>query len=115
MTTPISTCRCCRACLTGAAVDTKLSATLFNCLAAPCPDGLQRFLFPLIPYGAPTRRAPSARARRCGPAAGESVHIAKLPNLNAEGAERARGSTEAFLYRRLENIARDCWSFPAQC
>jgi hypothetical protein len=45
--------------LTNAAVDMDLSVTLFSCPAAPCPDGLQRFLFPLIPYGgANARRAP---------------------------------------------------------
>jgi len=37
--------------LTGAAVDMELWFTRFNCPAAPCPDGLRRFLFPLIPYG----------------------------------------------------------------
>ena len=33
------------------------------------------------------------------------VHIAKAPDLNREGAERARSSTEAFLYRRLETFS----------
>jgi len=38
------------------------------------------------------------------PLANLFVHIAKAPDLNAEGAERARSSTEAFLYRRLETL-----------
>jgi very-short-patch-repair endonuclease len=31
-------------------------------------------------------------------------HVAKPPGLNAEGANRARSATEAFLYRRLETL-----------
>jgi superfamily II DNA or RNA helicase/very-short-patch-repair endonuclease len=32
------------------------------------------------------------------------VHVAKVPDLNAEGDARARSATEAFLYRRLETL-----------
>jgi very-short-patch-repair endonuclease len=38
------------------------------------------------------------------PLANLFVHIAKPPDLNAEGTDRARSSTEAFLYRRLETL-----------
>src|SRR5215471_9311908 len=38
------------------------------------------------------------------PLANLFVHIAKPPDLNAEGTGRARSSTEAFLYRRLETL-----------
>jgi hypothetical protein len=40
------------------------------------------------------------------PLANLFVHVAKPPDLNAEGAERARSSTEAFLYRRWEHCQR---------
>ena len=45
------------------------------------------------------------------PLANLFVHIAKPPDLNAEGAERARSSTEAFLYRRLETLAETSGRF----
>jgi very-short-patch-repair endonuclease len=38
------------------------------------------------------------------PLANLFVHVAKTPDPNAEGAERARSATEAFLYRRLETL-----------
>ncbi len=38
------------------------------------------------------------------PLASLFVHVAKVPDLNAEGADRARSATEAFLYRRLETL-----------
>jgi superfamily II DNA or RNA helicase/very-short-patch-repair endonuclease len=38
------------------------------------------------------------------PLANLFVHTAKPPDLNAEGTGRARSSTEAFLYRRLETL-----------
>jgi superfamily II DNA or RNA helicase len=39
------------------------------------------------------------------PLANLFVHVAKPPDLNAEGTDRARSSTEAFLYRPAGNIA----------
>jgi hypothetical protein len=45
------------------------------------------------------------------PLANLFVHVAKLPDLNAEGAERARSSTEAFLYRRLETLPETAGRF----
>ncbi len=38
------------------------------------------------------------------PLASLFVHVAKVPDLNAEGADRARSATETFLYRRLETL-----------
>jgi len=38
------------------------------------------------------------------PLANLFVHVAKTPDPNAEGADRARSATEAFLYRRLETL-----------
>ena len=38
------------------------------------------------------------------PLASLFVHVAKVPDLNAKGDERARSATEAFLYRRLETL-----------
>jgi very-short-patch-repair endonuclease len=38
------------------------------------------------------------------PLANLFVHVAKTPDPNAEGSERARSATEAFLYRRLETL-----------
>lgn len=39
------------------------------------------------------------------------VHVAKVPNLNAEGADRSRSATEAFLYRRLETLSMTAGRF----
>jgi very-short-patch-repair endonuclease len=38
------------------------------------------------------------------PLASLFVHVARMPPPEAEGAERARSATEAFLYRRLETL-----------
>ena len=38
------------------------------------------------------------------PLANLFAHVAKVPALDAEGADRARSATEAFLYRRLETL-----------
>jgi superfamily II DNA or RNA helicase/very-short-patch-repair endonuclease len=38
------------------------------------------------------------------PLASLFVHVAKIPDLTAEGGDRARSATEAFLYRRLETL-----------
>ena len=38
------------------------------------------------------------------PLANLFVHVAKIPDLNAEGGARARSASEAFLYRRLETL-----------
>ncbi|MGD0390052.1 MAG: DEAD/DEAH box helicase family protein [Tepidisphaeraceae bacterium] len=38
------------------------------------------------------------------PLANLFVHVAREPGANADGVERARSSTEAFLYRRLETL-----------
>jgi very-short-patch-repair endonuclease len=45
------------------------------------------------------------------PLANLFVHIAKPPDLNAEGIDRARSSTEAFLYRRLETLPETAGRF----
>ena len=45
------------------------------------------------------------------PLANLFVHVAKPPNLKAEGAEHARSSTEAFLYRRLETLPKTAGCF----
>ncbi|MGD0541066.1 MAG: DUF559 domain-containing protein [Tepidisphaeraceae bacterium] len=39
------------------------------------------------------------------------VHVAKAPDLNAEGTNRARSATEAFLFRRLETLAETAGRF----
>jgi superfamily II DNA or RNA helicase/very-short-patch-repair endonuclease len=39
------------------------------------------------------------------------VHVAVIPPLNAEGADRARSATEAFLYRRLESMPETAGRF----
>jgi len=44
------------------------------------------------------------RWRRDPPLAGLFVHVAKQPDVNAEGTDRARSAPEAFLYRRLETL-----------
>lgn len=45
------------------------------------------------------------------PLASLFVHAAKMPDLNEEGAARARSATEAFLYRRLETLAETAGRF----
>jgi len=45
------------------------------------------------------------------PLANLFVHSAKPPDLNAEEAERARSSTETFLYRRLETLPETAGRF----
>jgi very-short-patch-repair endonuclease len=45
------------------------------------------------------------------PLANLFVHVAKTPDLNAEGANRARSATEAFLYRRLETLPETAGRF----
>ena len=45
------------------------------------------------------------------PLANLFVHVAKPPDLKAEGAEHARSSTEAFLYRRLETLPKTVGCF----
>lgn len=45
------------------------------------------------------------------PLANLFVHVAKVPTPNAEGADRARSATEAFLYRRLETLAETAGRF----
>ena len=45
------------------------------------------------------------------PLANLFVHVAKMPDLNAEGADRARSATEAFLYRRLETLPETAGQF----
>ena len=39
------------------------------------------------------------------------VHVATTPDLNVEGAARARSATEAFLYRRLETLPETAGRF----
>jgi superfamily II DNA or RNA helicase/very-short-patch-repair endonuclease len=39
------------------------------------------------------------------------VHVAVIPPPNAEGADRARSATEAFLYRRLESLPETAGRF----
>jgi very-short-patch-repair endonuclease len=45
------------------------------------------------------------------PLANLFVHVAVAPPPNAEGADRARSATEAFLYRRLETLAETAGRF----
>jgi superfamily II DNA or RNA helicase/very-short-patch-repair endonuclease len=45
------------------------------------------------------------------PLANLFVHVAVTPPPNAEGADRARSATEAFLYRRLETLAETAGRF----
>jgi hypothetical protein len=45
------------------------------------------------------------------PLASLFVHVAKIPDLNAEGDARARSATEAFLYRRLETLPASAGRF----
>ena len=45
------------------------------------------------------------------PLANLFVHVAVTPPPNAEGADRARSATEAFLYRRLETLADTAGKF----
>jgi len=45
------------------------------------------------------------------PLANLFVHIARNPNLDAEGPERARSATEAFLYRRLQTLPETAGRF----
>jgi very-short-patch-repair endonuclease len=45
------------------------------------------------------------------PLASLFVHVAKMPDLNAEGIDRARSATEAFLYRRLETLPETAGRF----
>jgi len=45
------------------------------------------------------------------PLANLFVHVAVIPPPNAEGADRARSATEAFLYRRLETLAETAGRF----
>jgi len=45
------------------------------------------------------------------PLANLFVHAAVAPPPNAEGADRARSATEAFLYRRLETLAETAGKF----
>jgi superfamily II DNA or RNA helicase/very-short-patch-repair endonuclease len=45
------------------------------------------------------------------PLANLFVHVAKTPDPNAEGTERARSATEAFLYRRLETLPETAGRF----
>jgi superfamily II DNA or RNA helicase/very-short-patch-repair endonuclease len=45
------------------------------------------------------------------PLANLFVHVAKTPDLIAEGADRARSATEAFLYRRLETLPETTGKF----
>jgi superfamily II DNA or RNA helicase/very-short-patch-repair endonuclease len=39
------------------------------------------------------------------------VHVARAPSSNAEGADRARSATEAFLFRRLETLPETAGRF----
>ena len=45
------------------------------------------------------------------PLANLFVHVAREPDPNAEGAERARSATEAFLFRRLESLPETAGRF----
>jgi very-short-patch-repair endonuclease len=45
------------------------------------------------------------------PLANLFVHVTKVPALDAEGADRARSATEAFLYRRLETLPETAGRF----
>jgi very-short-patch-repair endonuclease len=45
------------------------------------------------------------------PLANLFVHIAKMPEPDAEGVDRARSATEAFLYRRLETLPETAGQF----
>jgi uncharacterized protein (DUF433 family) len=45
------------------------------------------------------------------PVASLFVHVAKMPDLNAGGADSARSATEAFLYRRLETLPETAGRF----
>ena len=45
------------------------------------------------------------------PLANLFVHVAVTPLPNAEGADRARSATEAFLYRRLETLTETAGKF----
>ena len=45
------------------------------------------------------------------PLANLFVHVAKEPDANAEGIQRARNATEAFLYRRLETLPQTAGRF----
>jgi very-short-patch-repair endonuclease len=45
------------------------------------------------------------------PLANLFVHVTKTPDPNAEGADRARSATEAFLYRRLETLPETAGRF----
>jgi uncharacterized protein (DUF433 family) len=40
------------------------------------------------------------------------VNVSKMPDLNAEGEDRARSATEAFLYCRLETLPETAGRFP---
>ncbi len=45
------------------------------------------------------------------PLANLFVHVARSPSREAEGADRARSATEAFLYRRLESLVETAGRF----
>ena len=45
------------------------------------------------------------------PLANLFVHVARSPSCEAEGADRARSATEAFLYRRLETLPESAGRF----
>jgi very-short-patch-repair endonuclease len=45
------------------------------------------------------------------PLANLFVHIAKMPEPDAEGVDRARSATEVFLYRRLETLPETAGRF----
>lgn len=45
------------------------------------------------------------------PLANLFVHVARSPACEAEGADRARSATEAFLYRRLETLPESAGRF----
>src|SRR5438046_5433908 len=45
------------------------------------------------------------------PLANLFVHAARSPSSDAEGADRARSSSEAFLYRRLETLSETAGKF----
>ena len=104
---PTSTCRCWPGCSTGAAEDTRRSATRSCCRPAPCPAGRRDVPLPVDPQWKKDYAASVRRLIRDGvdaPLANLFVHAARTLLPDAEGADRARSATEAFLYRRLETL-----------
>ena len=105
--TPTSTCRCSHGCLIAAVAATKLLATRFSFPAALCRAGPRTCRFLSIPMWKSQYAASVRRLVRDGvdsPLANLFVHVAVDSTAEAEGADRARSATEAFLYRRLETM-----------